>query len=616
MNYLSISHDPHILPTSITDIDKYSKEIVRSGACLTWHDLSVTSIKDKVPKKILKKCNGISYSSEILAVMGSSGSGKTSLVTLIADQFMSHDHLVFTGSVYLNDVHLDRSYFSEYVKFVNQHDILMPTLTAREAMTFSALLQCCGTEDEISEYVSKIIEELHIDGFADKIIGDTMIRGLSGGEKKLVSIANELISQPSVLVLDEPTSGLDSFNALRVMKVLKQQASLGKNIILTIHQPSSTIFDMLDRLLLISKGRIVYQGSTSDSFRYFANLDFVCPTSVNPSDYFDKICHVKNFFCLTDEERSRLNILKKEFSISQLPKIENEIARQFSDAKGLDRRIIKPTNNRKISVLMRRSFLNSKRHPILFTLRIIQAISIATLNAIIFNNIGYNQISVQNRNGLLFFNLDAVCLLSTQVQLLALQSERALYTKEIKQNYFGITQYFMSKLIAELPVQILFTFLFCLIQYFAIPLNNENSSKFMIFFSTALLAHMTGAALGYFSGGVANSSEEALILGGAVGIPLMMFAGYFSNVDSVFKGFSWLKYFSPFNYAFEALALNEYEKLKLDDNVIDPIMQLNIKGSISSNIAALLALECLYVGITLITLKIKEKMKIKKQALR
>lgn len=98
----------------------------------------------------------------------------------------------------------------------------MPILTACDAVTFSSLLQCCMSNSEISEYASRIIDEFNIGSFAEKLIGDNMIRGLSGGEKKIVSIAIELISQPSVLILDEPTSGLDSFNALRVMKVLKQ----------------------------------------------------------------------------------------------------------------------------------------------------------------------------------------------------------------------------------------------------------------------------------------------------------------------------------------------------------------------------------------------------------
>lgn len=616
MNYLSITHEPQTLGASISDIDRYSKEIVRSGTCLSWKDLSVKFNKGKESKKILRRCSGISYSSEILAIMGSSGSGKTSLITLLADQFTSHTNLAFTGSVFLNGIHLGKKYFSEYVKFVNQENILMPTLTAREIMTFSAQLQCCGTKSEITEYVSHIIDEMNINQFADKLIGDFMIRGLSGGEKKLVSIANELIAQPSVLILDEPTSGLDSFNALRVMKILKQQAQLGKNIIIAIHQPSSEIFNMFDRLMLLSGGKVVFQGETLTTYPYFANIDFVCPTSVNPCDFFDRICFVKNFFAQTDNEKFRIQVLRNAYKSIQKPKIEEEIERQSIFPKSLDRKIIKPGDFSKIKVLMKRSFVNSKRHPMLFTLRVVQAVGIAGFNAIIFNNIGYDLVSVQNRNGLLAFTVTYVCLLSTQVQLLALHSEQKQYTKEIKENSFGIIQYFLAKFIAELPVQLLFTFLVCLIQYFAVPLNSTNAGKFMIFFITNLLLHMIGAGIGYFSGGLASSSEEAIILGGAIGIPMMMFAGYYSNVDSIFIGFFWLKYFSPHNYGFEILVVNEYTDLELNDGVFDPIKQLKIKGKISTNIGGLVGLEFFYIGITLVMLKIKEHTQIKRRALR
>lgn len=604
------------MPLSLIDTDKYSKEIVRSGASLSWTNLSIVSTKNGNPQKILKNCSGISYSGEILAIMGSSGSGKTSLVTLLADQFLSTEKMIFKGKVSLNDVVLNKSTFSTYVKFVNQHDLLMPTLTAREAMVFTALLNCIGNEDHVKEYVSTIITQLKIEKFADCIIGDTMIKGLSGGEKKLVSIAHELISQPTVLILDEPTSGLDSSTATRVMKLLRQQADLGKNIILTIHQPSNRIFDMFDRLLLISQGKCIYQGSTMETYKYFANINYVCPSDINPSDYFDKICYVKNYFDLTEEESKRLELLKNSFKFLIRPKIEKEIQKNFEEAKGLDRFIMKVSPWTKVKVLTKRSFVNSRRHPLLFTLRIVQAVFISCLNALIFNNIGTGLQSVQSRNGLMFYNLDCLFLLSTQVELLALQSERNLYIKEIRQGNYGTIQYFLSKVIAEIPIQMMFVFLFCIIQYFAVPFNIANPGKFLIFFSVCLISHFCGAGLGYMVGGLANSPEEALIMGGALGIPLMMFAGFFSNIDTVNVYTRWLKYISPFYYAFEALAINEYTDLKLDDGLQDPLDELNITNTdISIRLEALIGLEILYISIALAALKIKEVYRYQKKSL-
>ena len=602
------------VPISITDVDRYSKEIVRSGVNLSWKDLSMTSTKHGHSQKVLRKCCGISYSGEILAVMGASGSGKTTLVTLLADQFLSQDDMKFTGEVRLNDVKIARTDFSQYVKFVSQSASLLPTLTARESLKYTALLQCVASEREVDEYVARIIEDMNMEKFADCIIGDTMIRGMSGGEKKLVTIANEMISQPSVLILDEPTSGLDSSNALKIMNVLKEQAALGKNIILTIHQPSSTIFEMLDRLLLVTCGRCVYLGRTMDAYRYFAMLDYLCPTHINPCDYFMRITYFKDFFHMTDEESVRFKKLVISYRELQEVKIKEDIQFQIQEAKGIDRRIILPSNSKKVEVLMRMSFVNSKRHPLLFTMRIVQSLFLSILTITIYNNIGKDLNSIQSRTGLIFFDLEIIFMLSTNMQLLIMQSERILYIKSIKQGHYGIMQYFFSKFLAEIPNQLLFVFLFSTIQYFAVPFNTSSPSKFFIFLGIAELTHVIGAGLGYLCGALANSTVEALILGSAIGWALMMVAGFFSNQASMPMGTNWLRYLSPFSYAFDALAINEYTDLALTVD-IDPLAMLNITGSLNSKVEALIAIEVIYISITLIILKVKEIRQFKKRAL-
>jgi len=138
--------------------------------------------------------------------------------------------------------------------------------------------------------VIDVMEELGLGKTKDTIIGDEKLRGISGGERKRANIAAQLISDPAVLFLDEPTSGLDSFQALAVMDSMKSVAMNGRLVVTVIHQPRSSIFDMFDKLLLLSEGHAVYLGDATGACSYFEQMGFACPHFFNPADFFlDKL---------------------------------------------------------------------------------------------------------------------------------------------------------------------------------------------------------------------------------------------------------------------------------------------------------------------------------------
>lgn len=123
-------------------------------------------------------------------------------------------------------------------------------------------------------------------------VGNELIRGISGGERKRLNIGTEIVTDPSLIFLDEPTSGLDSFNAQSVMQMLLKLAQNARTIITTIHQPRSSIFQMFDSLMLLSEGRTMYFGPANDSIAYFTQLGFPCPPNYNPADYFMDVLSV------------------------------------------------------------------------------------------------------------------------------------------------------------------------------------------------------------------------------------------------------------------------------------------------------------------------------------
>ncbi|KAJ0476745.1 putative ABC-type xenobiotic transporter [Helianthus annuus] len=165
----------------------------------------------------------------------------------------------------------------------------MGTLTVKETITYSARLRLPGdlTKSEVNGIVEGTIMEMGLQDCADKLIGNWHLRGISGGEKKRLSIALEILTKPTLLFLDEPTSGLDSASAFFVVQALRSVARDGRRtVVSSIHQPSSEVFALFDDLFLLSGGETVFFGEAKLAVEFFAEAGIPCPSRRNPSDHF------------------------------------------------------------------------------------------------------------------------------------------------------------------------------------------------------------------------------------------------------------------------------------------------------------------------------------------
>ncbi|CAO1631682.1 unnamed protein product [Parajaminaea phylloscopi] len=246
-------------------------------ASLSFKNLSYR-IGDKL---VLDGINGTVKPGEVMAIAGSSGAGKTTLLDLLARR---EKRGVVAGTTAVNGRPVSDGAFKRITGFVDQEDCLMSTLTVYETVLYSALLRL-PREMSIEAKRFRTLEtlqELGILHIKDSRIGDSGHRSISGGEKRRVSIACELVTSPSVLFLDEPTSGLDSANALNVVECLTNLAqNYRRTVVLSLHQPSSKIVSLLDKLLLLSAGKLIYSGSISRCGPYFADIGYPCPEGHN-----------------------------------------------------------------------------------------------------------------------------------------------------------------------------------------------------------------------------------------------------------------------------------------------------------------------------------------------
>jgi ATP-binding cassette subfamily G (WHITE) protein 2 len=246
-------------------------------------------------KQILSGVQGIARPGEVFAIMGASGAGKTTFLDILARK---NKRGLVEGDFYVNGEKVSDSEYKNVVGFVDQEDTMLPTLTVHETILTSALLRLPRDMGRAAkeQRVNEVEKQLGISAIKDSLIGseDGKGRGISGGEKRRVGIACELVTSPSILFLDEPTSGLDAYNAYNVIECLVNLAkTYRRTVIFTIHQPRSNIVSLFDRLLLLAKGKAVYSGPFNKCQDFFDHIGYTCPPGFNIADYMvDLTMHV------------------------------------------------------------------------------------------------------------------------------------------------------------------------------------------------------------------------------------------------------------------------------------------------------------------------------------
>lgn len=240
-------------------------------------------------------------------IIGPSGAGKTSLLNILNGTYSS-----FSGSLEICGKKTDPALYNKIVAVVQQQDSLIEELTAYEMVFFSAKMRSyrASSEESIHKSVENILLALDI-----SCIAYTLIKYLSGGQRRRVTIATELVSTPSALFLDEPTSGLDATIALAMVEVLAELVDLGTTLVAIIHQPRVEIFKKFDDVIMLSaKGQIIYQGSTEGARPFFEKLGFVFEKGVNEVDNMMDIISGKSE-CFANTGIKSINDLAKKQTI-------------------------------------------------------------------------------------------------------------------------------------------------------------------------------------------------------------------------------------------------------------------------------------------------------------
>ncbi|OMJ89451.1 hypothetical protein SteCoe_8451 [Stentor coeruleus] len=560
---------------------KDSENIVK--IYLEWNNIECGFRSKNDSRQILKGMTGFARPGEFLAIMGTSGSGKTIFLNALTGAVRNSSRISLSGEILANKQSIYDINFYKYIGYVTQDDILLDMLTVRESVTFAARLKNVGSDDQKIAKVDSVLTELGLMKCQHTLIGNEAVKGVSGGEKKRVCIAIELITTPSVLFLDEPTSGLDSFTSYNVIEILNQQAAKGRTVISTIHQPSSDIFKNFDKLMLICDGTIVYHGNAKDAVDYFNAREYPCPALSNPADYFMEILHVDNAENRSEKEVNKVNFLMKAHEEVRVKLVECSEEKLETGSRGYI-----SSYPVQIYHCTKRAVLISVRDPKLTIFKLVILLFVALLMSILFWRIdGDTDITSQNnRNGSFFFALITLVYANLNATILNFPLMRAVFLKESRAKMYGTTAFYLAKNIADFLIEVFTSIMFGLCIYWTIGYNTSSSDKPIIFLVICVLANMCGTSLGLTAGAWFTRVDVAASLGAIMSLPFYYYSGFLRPVDSIPIAFRWLSYISPFRWVFFSLMLNEYKDS--DRNKGGVLEEYNIHGTVGESICWLI----------------------------
>ncbi|KAG9448529.1 hypothetical protein H6P81_008494 [Aristolochia fimbriata] len=531
---------------------------------------SQSSRKQGSYKQILKGVTGSVCPREVLALMGPSGSGKTTLLKIIGGRLQDN----VKGEVTYNDVSYNAA-MKRRIGFVTQDDILFPQLTVEETLIFAAFLRLPRDMSRRQKYsrVETVLKELGLERCRQTKIGAPgVVNSISGGERKRTSIGYEILVDPSLLLLDEPTSGLDSTAANRLVWTLRGIAKSGRTVITTIHQPSSRMFHMFDKLLLIAEGSPVYYGKAKESLGYFSRLRFAPELAMNPAEFLlDLAAGQVTNISVPEElivpkaaedtyEREVIQYLQGKY-VAHIEPTEKEENHRSSKTPSHLQMAVQVKKDWTMSwlqqfmILAKRTFQERYRD-YLDILRIMQTLGVAVLLGLLWwKSKIETEAQLRDQIGLMFY----ICIFWTSTSFFGavyvFPFEGIYLVKEKKADMYRLSAYYLSSTLCDMVAHISYPTVFMTILYFMADFRRTVPCFFFTLFAVVLVV-ITTQATGELIGAAVMNIKRAGMVASMVLMLVLLSGGYY--VQHIPSFMQWLKYISFVYYGFRLLLKVQY----------------------------------------------------------
>ncbi|OJJ50398.1 hypothetical protein ASPZODRAFT_110765 [Penicilliopsis zonata CBS 506.65] len=548
--------------------------------------------RNERPKRtILNKINGQVKPGEMLLVLGRPGSGCTSLLRVLSNDRATFDQI--TGETHYGSMdHVEARRFRQQIMFNNEDDIHFPTLTVNRTMKFALRNKVPrerpehlpGKEEFVQEHRNGILEALGIGHTKKTLVGNEFIRGVSGGERKRVSLAEMMAGQSPVQFWDNPTRGLDSKTAVEFARLLRREADRhDKTIVATMYQAGNGIYDEFDKILVLADGRVTYYGPRTRARQYFEDMGFDCPKGANIADFLTSVT-------VTTER-----IVRPDMA-AQVPNTPEEFERRFLQSN-INKEVLESltppekltyeVDDMEMAVASEKREHHVPRPKSVYTAGLVDQVRSCTLrqfqimwgdklslmikvaSAIIqalvcgslFYNLADDSTSVFLRPGALFFPV-LYFLLESMSETTASFMGRPILARQKRFGFYRPTAFCIANAITDIPIVLIQVTCFSLILYFMAGLQ-QNAGKFFTFWivvnAQTLCFIQMFRTIGALCGKFGNASK----ITGLLSTIFFVYGGYLIPFHKMHVWFRWIFYLNPGAYSFESLMANEFVGLKL-----------------------------------------------------
>ncbi|KAF2078191.1 hypothetical protein CYY_000481 [Polysphondylium violaceum] len=513
---------------------------------------------------LLNNVSGHIERGEFVALMGPSGSGKSTLLDILAQRKSTG---TLTGSLLVNGKEMGDSY-KKICSYVTQEDTLLQTATVFETLKFYADLKLPASfsEREKIERVEQVLDDIGLKEHAHSKIGGTLpggivLKALSGGEKKRVSIGCALVTNPSLIFLDEPTSGLDSVSALSIMKTLLNLTHKGVTVVCSVHQPRSEIWNLFHKIMLVLKGKMAFIGTSQEINKYFEDLGYPLPNHTNPADFY-----LDSAVLLADSNRYDDVVQKWQQywetdgykAISTSPPALN--LENFNSVSYYGQ----------YTVLLRRCFKDFIRNFGNVGSRLFSAVVLGLLFGACFGGLGNSQTDIQKISGVIFFLISGLSV-TPFTSIAIFLSSRALFNAERAAGVYKTLPYFLATMTIEICVAMTIAFSMASVTYSIAHLRWE-VSRFFWCMLVYVFIHILADCIVLTVTNICGTMDLVFASGSFLIVVYQLFAGFFVPVQQLPKAFGWLHYLSPLFPAFSSLMINEFQDRSIDCPEIGPCL--------------------------------------------
>ncbi|CAI7636806.1 unnamed protein product [Penicillium glandicola] len=581
---------------------------------------STLGFQKKVRIDILRDFEGILHSGEMLVVLGRPGSGCSTFLKTIAGE----THGLYLDKEKGSEVHYEglswddmHSRFRGEVIYQAETEIHFPQLTVGDTLMFAAHARAPSnrlpgvTRDQYALHMRDVVMAmLGLTHTMNTQVGNEFIRGVSGGERKRVSIAETTLCQCPLQCWDNSTRGLDSSTALEFVKNIRLSTDYsGSTAVVAIYQASQSIYDLFDKAIVLYEGRQIYFGSAPNARRFFIKMGFHCPDRQTTADFLTSLTNpserlvrpgFENYVPRTPDEfaaRWKESPERKQLLAEiETSAAENSVGEtkfeQFSRSRAADKpRFTRAASPYTLSYPMQirlclwRGFLRLKADLAMTLATLLGNIFMSLIISSLFYNMPDNTDSFYKRGCLIFFAI-MISAFSSSLEIMIMWQQRPIVEKHRKYALYHPSAEAISAYIVELPSKIMLAVVFNVVIYF-LPHLRRTPAHFFIFFLFSVMTTLVMSNIFRFIGAISRSVAQAMPPASVFMLILVIYTGFTIPVRDMHPWFRWLNYVNPIAYAFEGLMINEFSGRSFPcSNFAPGILEIYKDAPLSSKICS------------------------------